>query len=62
MEDQEKLVLVAQAIAAAMGHEERWRTYLTVARMHIAGYEACQKLDQQASRETNKKRTGTWRR
>ena len=45
MEDQEKLALVAQAIAAAMGHEERWRTYLTVARMHIAGYEACKKID-----------------
>lgn len=43
--DQNKLALVAQAIAAAMGHEERWQTYLTVARMHIAGFAACQAIE-----------------
>lgn len=45
IENQESLTLVARAIAKAMGHEERWRTYISVARMHLAGYEACKQID-----------------
>jgi hypothetical protein len=61
--DQDKLKTVAMAIAKAMGHEERWHDYLTVARLQIAGLAACQLIDRKRSpdeRSLRKRFTGCW--
>jgi len=54
--DQEKLQAVATAIAEAMGHGHKWRDYLTVARMTIAGYAACQTINRKRSAGRGHKR------
>jgi hypothetical protein len=51
-QDEQKLSVVAQTIAAAMGHPNRWQQYMTVARMSIAGFIACQLLDRDGHRLT----------